>query len=134
MPIPLNAKGIQREILAEVKSRQSILSSRGCVAKIGILLGGDGPSSQSYPRSIQKTFRDAEVGITVDVVRIPEGTPVEAMLERIALLNSDPSISGILVLHPLSGFTPEEERWVFDAVDRHEDRHGVSDDRPGSLT
>ena len=91
MPIPLNAKGIQRQILAEVKSRQSILSSRGCDTKIGILLSGDGLSSQSYLRSIQKTFRDAEVGITVDVVHIPEGTPVEAVLERIALLNSDPS-------------------------------------------
>ena len=55
------------------------------------MLSGDGLSSQSYLRSIQKTFRDAEVGITVYVVRIPEGTPVEAVLERIALLNSDPS-------------------------------------------
>ena len=133
MPIPLNAKGIQREILAEVKSRQSILSSRGCVTKIGILLGGDGPSSQSYLRSIQKTFRDAEVGITVDVVRIPERTPVEAVLERIALLNSDPSISGILVLHPMSGFTPEEERWVFDAVDRHKDIDGMNSATIGLL-
>ena len=133
MPIPLNAKGIQREILAEVKSRQSILSSRGCVTKIGILLSGDGLSSQSYLRSIQKTFRDAEVGITVDVVRIPEGTPVEAVLERIALLNSDPSISGILVLHPMSGFTPEEERRVFDAVDRHKDIDGLNSAMIGLL-
>ena len=90
MPIHLNAKVIQQEILAEVKSRQSILNSQGCATKIGILLSGDGLSSQSYLRSIQKTFRDAEVGITVDVVRIPEGTPVEAVLERIAQLNSRP--------------------------------------------
>ena len=82
MPISLNAKVIQREILAEVKSRQSILNSRGFATKIGILLSGDGLSSQSYLRSIQKAFRETEVGITVDVVRIPEGTPVEAVLER----------------------------------------------------
>jgi len=133
VPIPLNAKGIQREILVEVKSRQSILSSRGCATKIGVLLSGDGLSSQSYLRSIQKTFRDAEVGITVDVVRIPERTPVEAVLERIALLNSDPSISGILVLHPMSGFTPEEERRVFDAVDRHKDIDGMNSAMIGLL-
>jgi len=133
VPITLNAKVVQREILAEVKSRQSILNSRGCATKIGILLSGDGLSSQSYLRSIQKTFRDAEVGITVDVVRIPERTPVEAVLERIALLNSDPSISGILVLHPMSGFTPEEERRVFDAVDRHKDIDGMNSAMIGLL-
>jgi len=133
VPIPLNAKGIQREILAEVKSRQSIPSSRGCATRIGVLLSGNGLSSQSYLRSIQKTFRDAEVGITVDVVRIPERTPVEAVLERIALLNSDPSISGILVLHPMSGFTPEEERRVFDAVDRHKDIDGMNSAMIGLL-
>ncbi len=133
MPITLNAKSIQREILAEVKSRQGILSSQGCATKIGILLSGDGLSSQSYLRSIQKTFRDAEVGITVDVVRIPERTPVEAVLERIALMNSDPSISGILVLHPMSGFTREEERRVFDAVDRHKDIDGMNSAMIGLL-
>ena len=125
LPIHLNSKFIQQKILAEVKLRQSALSSQGCPTKIGILLSGDGLSSQSYLRSIQKTFRDAEVGITVDVVRIPEGTPVEAALERIAQLNGDPSISGILVLHPMSGFTPEEERRVFDAVDRQKDIDGM---------
>ena len=100
MPITLNAKVIQREILAEVKSRQRILNSQGRATKISIMLSGDGLSSQNYLRSIQTTYRDAEVGITVDVVRIPERTPVEAVLERIARLNADPSISGILVLHP----------------------------------
>lgn len=133
MPIPLNAKVIQREILAEVKSRRSILNSRVGAPKIGILLSGDDPSSLSYLRSIQKAFRDTEVGITVDVVRIPEGTPVEAVLERIALLNADPSISGILVLHPMSGFTPEEERRVFDAVDRHKDIDGTNSAMIGLL-
>ena len=108
MPIHLDAKVIQQEILAEVKSRQSALNARGCPTKIGILLSDDGLSSQSYLRSIQKTFRDAEVGITVDVRRIPKGASVEAVLERIALMNADPGISGILVLHPLSGLTPEE--------------------------
>jgi methylenetetrahydrofolate dehydrogenase (NADP+) / methenyltetrahydrofolate cyclohydrolase len=133
VPITLNAKSIQREILAEVKARQSILSSQGCATKIGILLSGDGLSSQSYLRSIQKTFRDAEVGITVDVVRIPERTPVEAVLERIALMNLDPSVSSILVLHPMSGFTREEERRVFDAVDRHKDIDGMNSAMIGLL-
>ena len=133
MPIPLNAKAIQREILAEVKLRRHILNSRGCGTKIGILLSGNGLSSQSYLRSIQKAFRDTEVGITVDVVRIPERTPVEVVLERITRLNADPSISGILVLHPMSGFTPEEERRVFDAVDRHKDIDGMNSAMIGLL-
>jgi methylenetetrahydrofolate dehydrogenase (NADP+) / methenyltetrahydrofolate cyclohydrolase len=133
VPITLNAKVIQREILAEVKSRQRILNSQGRATKIGIMLSGDGLSSQSYLRSIQKTFRDAEVGITVDVVRIPERTTIEAVLERIARLNADPSISGILVLHPMSGFTPEEERRVFDAVDRRKDIDGMNSAMIGLL-
>ena len=133
VPITLNAKVVQREILAEVKARQTILNSQGCATKIGIMLSGDGLSSQRYLRSIQKAFRDMEVGITVDVVRIPEGTPVEAVLERIALLNADPSVSGILVMHPMSGFTPEEERRVFDAVDRHKDIDGMNSAMIGLL-
>ena len=133
MPIHLNAKVIQQEILAEVKSRQSTLDSRGCPTKIGVLLSDDGLSSESYLRSIQKTFRDAEVGITVDVLRIPKGASVEAVLERIALMNADPGISGILVLHPLSGFTLEEERRVFDAVDRHKDIDGMNSAMIGLL-
>jgi hypothetical protein len=46
VPIPLNAKVIQREILAEVKSRQRLLNSQGRATKIGIMLSGDGLSSQ----------------------------------------------------------------------------------------
>ena len=57
----------------------------------------------------------------------------QAALEKIALLNADPSISGILVLHPMSGFTPEEERRVFDAVDRHKDIDGMNSAMIGLL-
>ena len=133
MPILLNTKFVQREILAEVSLRQNVLNSLGCLTKIGILLSDDGLSSQSYLRSIQKTFRDAEVGITVDVLRIRKGTSVEAVLEKIALMNADPGISGILVLHPLCGFTPEEERRIFDAVDRHKDIDGMNSAMIGLL-
>ena len=133
MPIPLNAKVIQQEIFAEVKLRQSILNSWGCSPKICILLSGDDPSSQSYQRSIQKAFRDANVGITIDIDRVPEGTPVEAVLESVALLNADPSISGILALHPMSGFTPEEERRIVDAIDRRKDIDGANSAMIGLL-
>jgi methylenetetrahydrofolate dehydrogenase (NADP+) / methenyltetrahydrofolate cyclohydrolase len=133
MPISLDAKLIQRQILAEVKSRQSVMNSRCCAPKIAIILSGHSQSCQNYLRSIQKTFRDMEVEIAIDVVRIPEGTPIKAVLERIVLLNADPSVSGILVLHPMSGFTSEEERIVFDAVDRRKDIDGMNSAMMGLL-
>lgn len=133
MPILLDAKAIQLEILAEVKARQGMLDSRGCHTRIGIILSDNGLGGQSYFRSIQKTFTDAEVGIGVDVARIPKGASVQAVLEMIALLNSDPRISGILVMHPISGLTPEEERRVFDAVDQRKDIDGMNSAMMGLL-
>lgn len=69
------------------------------VPGLAVILVGDDPASQIYVRNKVKACADA--GIHSEFVRLPAGTPQDALLAAIARLNDDPAIHGILVQMPL---------------------------------
>ncbi|WP_038056573.1 bifunctional 5,10-methylenetetrahydrofolate dehydrogenase/5,10-methenyltetrahydrofolate cyclohydrolase [Thermus amyloliquefaciens] len=75
------------------------LSSLPFVPSLRVIRLGDDPASVSYVRLKDKRAR--ELGLLSQVEVYPADTPEEALLERIATLNQDPEVDGILVQLPL---------------------------------
>ena len=67
--------------------------------KLATVIVGDNPASAIYVRSKLKNAR--QVGIDSEDHRLPTETSTEQLLELIAALNRDESVSGILVQQPL---------------------------------
>ncbi len=81
---------------AELKAR---LASLPFVPSLRVIRLGEDPASVSYVRLKDKKAR--ELGLRSQVEVYPEDFPEEALLERIALLNADPEVDGVLVQLPL---------------------------------
>ena len=91
----LDGKALAQRIRAEVKEEIAQLGSLG----LATILVGDDPANDIYIR--RKHEAAQEVGITSTDIRLPEETSEGELLERIAALNDDDAIDGILVQLPL---------------------------------
>jgi methylenetetrahydrofolate dehydrogenase (NADP+) / methenyltetrahydrofolate cyclohydrolase / formyltetrahydrofolate synthetase len=66
-----------------------------------------------------------EVGISFKHITLPEEVPVEEVIELVKSLNSDPTVSGILVQLPLGPHVSSDgERSVTEAVSPEKDVDG----------
>jgi methylenetetrahydrofolate dehydrogenase (NADP+)/methenyltetrahydrofolate cyclohydrolase len=72
---------------------------------IGTLLVGDDLPAQVYQRRIDRHAREA--GITSRPEQLPENATLGQVIGKIAEIDADPDISGILVLRPLPAHLPE---------------------------
>jgi methylenetetrahydrofolate dehydrogenase (NADP+)/methenyltetrahydrofolate cyclohydrolase len=93
-----------------------------------VLVGGD-YAAQVYQRRIDRLA--TELGIASRPVMLPEDTPLGEVVGKIAELDVDPEISGILVLRPLPEHLPESR--VFQAVPPIKDVEAVHPENAGLL-
>lgn len=94
-----------------------------------VILLGDDPASQTYVAA--KTRAAAEAGVAVETMRLPSGSPPEALLDAVAAANRDPSVDGVLVQMPLEpGHDPAR---VIDALDPSKDVDGLHPENAGLL-
>ena len=108
---------IKDEVRAQVPALEKQYGRKPCLC---VIIVGENPASQVYVRN---KVRAAEyVGIDSLKVELPADTPEEALLERIAALNADPAVDGILVQLPLPKHIDEEK--VIDAIDCGKDVDG----------
>jgi methylenetetrahydrofolate dehydrogenase (NADP+)/methenyltetrahydrofolate cyclohydrolase len=85
------------EIRASVRERALALS--GPAPKLVAVLVGDDPASEIYVRN---KARDAEKSaLQSEVLRLPAHTTQQELLTRVAALNADAAVAGILVQLPL---------------------------------
>jgi methylenetetrahydrofolate dehydrogenase (NADP+) / methenyltetrahydrofolate cyclohydrolase len=121
----LDGKALAQRVRAEVKEEVARLGSLG----LATILVGDDPANDIYIR--RKHEAAQEVGIRSTDIRLPEETTEGELLERIAKLNADESIDGILVQLPL----PEhaDEARVIRAVDPAKDVDGFHPLNAGQL-
>ena len=95
----LDGKALAAEVRAEVAQRVAALRARGLQPALAVILVGDNPASQTYVR--HKGSDCESVGMRFVLDRFAADLPQAALLARIAQLNADPSIHGILVQLPL---------------------------------
>ena len=78
---------------------QAFTARAGRPPGLGIVLVGENPASEVYVRNKVKAGTDA--GLWVDLQRLPAAASLDALLQLVARLHSDPAVHGSLVQLPL---------------------------------
>jgi methylenetetrahydrofolate dehydrogenase (NADP+)/methenyltetrahydrofolate cyclohydrolase len=123
MPAQLiNGTLLSQQLRADVAKRAAILTAKGKQPGLAVILVGDDPASHVYVRNKVKACGD--VGFH-SVFEKYESTLSEAdLLTRIAALNADPLIHGILVQMPLPKHIDPHK--VIEAISTTKDVDGYS--------
>ena len=95
----IDGNALAAQIRAEVAGRTVALKARGIQPHLAIILVGDNPASQVYVKS--KAADSEQTGLKATLERYPASLTESALLERIAALNADTGVHGILVQLPL---------------------------------
>ena len=95
----LDGKALAADVRSEVAQRVAALKARGVQPTLAVILVGDNPASQTYVR--HKGSDCESVGMRFILDRFPADLSEAALLARIAALNADPSVHGMLVQLPL---------------------------------
>lgn len=125
----LDGKALAAEIRAELKTRVDRLAARGHRPGLAVILVGDDSASQVYVRNKIKACADTD--ITSLEFRMPADTSEEALLAKIAELNADPAVDGILVQMPVPRHI--DARKVIDAIAPEKDVDGFHVCNAGAL-
>ena len=98
--ILIDGKKAAAELRAELKEEVAELKSKhNKVPGLTVILIGDLTPSQIYVRNKEKSAN--EVGLKSEVIKYPDSVEEKTVLEKIQELNSDETVSGILVQLPL---------------------------------
>ena len=92
----IDGRAMAREIRSQVKTA---LEKEGLSPKLAVLLVGDNPASKAYVRMKKRACE--KVGIATLIVDAPTSITQEELLEKIQALNSDDTVTGILIQLPL---------------------------------
>jgi methylenetetrahydrofolate dehydrogenase (NADP+) / methenyltetrahydrofolate cyclohydrolase len=125
----LDGNALSKKLRAEIAARGAIVTAKGVRPGLAVIVVGENPASQVYVRNKVKACED--VGFHSVLERYSAELGEEELLARIATLNADPSIHGILVQLPL----PEQiaaER-VLEAIAPEKDVDGFHVANAGAL-
>src|ERR1700722_16646598 len=98
----IDGRDYARELAATLRDE---LAELPMSAGIATLLVGDDLAAQVYQRRIDRHAREA--GIVSRPERLPPDATAGQVIGKIAEIDADPEISGILVLRPLPAHLPE---------------------------
>lgn len=108
------AAALRAEIGQEIAA---IKAARGLVPGLHVVLVGDDPASRVYVNSKEKLA--AEIGMNSAVHRMPAETSEAELLAKVADLNADDAVDGILVQLPLPKHINPDR--VIEAIDPAKD-------------
>ena len=124
----IDGKALSVSVKDEVRSQVASLEARyGRKPCLCVIIVGENPASQVYVRN--KVKAAAYTGMESILVEMPATVSEEELLSKIASLNEDPSVDGILVQLPLPKHIDEEK--VIDAIAREKDVDGF---HPGNVS
>lgn len=95
----IDGNALSRQLRTEVAARVQALKAKGVTPGLAVVLVGDHPASQVYVRNKVKACEDT--GLHSVLEKYEASMSEAALLARVAALNQDPSIHGILVQLPL---------------------------------
>ena len=125
----IDGRAIAEQIHAETSQRIAALKKRRVQPGLAFVRVGDDPASQIYVG--MKERASARLGIASLTQVLSETTGESDLLERIARLNADPAIHGILVQAPLPRHINQSA--VYTAVLPHKDVDGFHPVNVGKL-
>jgi methylenetetrahydrofolate dehydrogenase (NADP+)/methenyltetrahydrofolate cyclohydrolase len=125
----LDGVALSKKIRAEITARAAIVTAKGTRPGLAVIVVGDNPASAVYVRNKVKACE--EVGFHSVLERYEAEMNEEALLARIATLNADPAIHGILVQLPLPAHIASER--VLEAIAPKKDVDGFHVANAGAL-
>lgn len=117
----IDGKALAARVQSDLAGRIGALQHRAVVPGLAVVLVGDDPASAIYVRN--KVRACEAVGIRSFFTHLPENASRATLLARIAELNADPAVHGILVQLPLPRHLDAQE--VVDAVAFDKDVDGL---------
>jgi methylenetetrahydrofolate dehydrogenase (NADP+)/methenyltetrahydrofolate cyclohydrolase len=117
----IEGKPIAEAVYAECRNDLASLAAKGVTPGLAVVLVGDDPASKAYVGA--KDRKCQELGLHSLKIELPTDTSQETLLDKVAELNADPAIDGILVQMPLPEHLDEEA--VILAIDPAKDVDGL---------
>jgi methylenetetrahydrofolate dehydrogenase (NADP+)/methenyltetrahydrofolate cyclohydrolase len=125
----IDGRAIAEKVYVDLREEIAELKKSGVTPGLAVVLVGDNPASRAYVRS--KDTMSRELGLHSVKLELPATTTQEELLARVAELNRDPSIHGILVQSP----PPKQidEAAVIRALDPRKDVDGFHPENVAKL-
>ena len=125
----IDGKALSEHIRADVARRAAVLTAAGRQPGLAVVLVGNDPASAVYVRNKVKACHDSGL---FSVLEQYDAQLSEAdLLQRVAALNADPRVHGILVQMPLPKHIDPQK--VIAAISTHKDVDGFSVHSAGAL-
>jgi methylenetetrahydrofolate dehydrogenase (NADP+)/methenyltetrahydrofolate cyclohydrolase len=125
----IDGTGIARRLRQELRERTARLTAAGHRPGLAVILVGSDPASAVYVRHKVKACE--ETGIRSLLETWPADLSEADLLARVAALNADPSVHGVLVQMPLPRHISPAK--VIEAIDPSKDVDGYSVESAGRL-
>jgi methylenetetrahydrofolate dehydrogenase (NADP+)/methenyltetrahydrofolate cyclohydrolase len=125
----IDGNALSQLLRQQVSERVEQLKSKGLTAGLAVILVGDNAASQVYVRNKVKACE--QVGIHSVLEKHEANLSKSALLARVAALNADPNIHGILVQLPLPGHIDAQK--VIEAIAPDKDVDGFHVASAGAL-
>lgn len=123
----LDGKKLSTKIIEEVTEKVAKLDKK---PHLVVLLVGEDPASELYVGMKEKTA--LKIGLKSTVLRYPQNTSEEVILNKIAELNNDDDVTAILVQVPLPKHISEQK--VIQAVAPNKDVDGFTTENIGKIS
>src|SRR5256886_1224583 len=94
----IDGRAIGEKVYVDLRKQMAELKSKGVTPGLAVVLVGDDPASRAYVRSKDKMSR--ELGLYSVKLELPATTSQSELLARVAELNRDPRVHGVLVQSP----------------------------------
>ena len=129
--ILIDGKKIAAELRSKLKEEVSSLKSKyNKVPGLTVILIGNFAPSQIYVRNKEKNAN--EVGLKSEIIRYPDSVKEKEILKKIHELNTDKTVSGILVQLPLPKHIDKQK--VIDSIHPSKDVDGFHPINVGNLS
>ena len=125
----IDGNALAQELRRSFKARAEALAARGQRPGLAVILVGEDAASQVYVRN--KVNACQAIGMHSEKITYDAAVDPEIVLKRIAELNADPAIHGILVQLPLPKHFDEEA--VLEAIAVDKDVDGFHAENVGAL-
>jgi len=116
----IDGTALAKTVRAEWRARAQALAAKGVRPGLAVIIVGDNSASRAYVRNKIKAC--AELDLRSEQIELPESTTESELLARIAALNADARIHGILVQLPVPKHVNAER--LINAIDPEKDVDG----------
>lgn len=126
----IDGKAIAKAVREAIRNRiMDVQNPKKITPGLAVIIVGQDPASMIYVRNKENACKEA--GIYSRVIRLPEQTRQDELLDTIQKLNDDYDIHGILVQLPLPKHMKEQA--VIEAIAPHKDVDGFHRMNAGAL-